>query len=92
VSQSTLITLAVGITQICPANPKRIATIIQNLDDAANPNTEVGIYLGGTNTIAVQLLSHGSLQIDQNLPWCGEINVGVGANAPIVSIIEISIP
>lgn len=75
---------------IMAANPRRISAIIQNLDDPAAPGSVVAIYLGGVNTIPITLAPLGTLQLDVNFPWTGEVYANVSANSPVVTVLEIT--
>lgn len=80
-----------GPTQLAPANPKRIAAVVQNIGDPALPGCTVGVYFGSLNVIPVTLGVMGTIQIDTNLPWIGEIDVVANAGAPVCTIMEINI-
>lgn len=82
---------ALGTVLLLQANPKRVAAIIQNLDDPAAPGTLVAVYVGGVNTIPIYLSPLGTFQIDVDFPWVGEIYVGYTNNAPVVVANEVSI-
>lgn len=79
--------------QLVPPNPKRIACIIQNLD---NTTTAVGaqiiVTLGPVGGCSIILLPYGSLYIGYDFPWIGEIDVVCpkGGN-PTVEALEISL-
>jgi len=85
------VTLGSGIVLLLQANPQRIAAVIQNYDDPAAPGSFVQVYLGGVNTIPITLSPLGTLQIDVNLPWAGEIYVNTTPNSPVVVANEVSI-
>lgn len=75
------------------SNPKRISAIVQNIDDAAHPGAHALIYLGGLNSIPIDLTPYGTLQIDKDFPWIGEIDgaTGTGGTTPVITIVEIGL-
>jgi hypothetical protein len=75
---------------LASANPKRISAIIQNCDDGANPGMKVYVFMG-TATPPIILLPYGTLQIDRDFPWIGDIIVGASANNPVVTMVEIGL-
>lgn len=79
-----------GIVIIAPANPKRISAIIQNVGDPAFPGSQLGVYIGGVNTIPITLTENGTLQIDGNYPWTGEIYANAITNNPVVVVVEVT--
>lgn len=80
-----------GLVLVLPANPKRISAMLQNWDDAANPGSRVLLFLGGQYGQLIQLLAYGSLQIDNNFPWTGEIYANAVANTPSLNVIEVTV-
>lgn len=75
---------------ILPANPRRISAIIQNIGDPANPGSNVSIYLGGANSIPITLVENGTLQLDVNYPWTGDVYAALVTNGPVVIVVEIT--
>jgi hypothetical protein len=75
---------------LASSNPKRISAIIQNADDGANPGMKVYVFLGNT-TPPIILSPYGTLQIDKDFPWIGDIIVGASANSPVVTMLEIGL-
>jgi hypothetical protein len=75
---------------LASSNPKRISAIIQNTDDNGNPGSKVYVFLGNS-TPPIILLPYGTLQIDRDYPWIGEIDVAAAANNPVVTIVEIGL-
>lgn len=73
------------------SNPKRISLIIQNNDDATAPGTPIQVYLGAQSH-PVFVYSPGTLQIDRDLPWIGEVVIMSATNNPIATYIEVSLP
>jgi len=88
---SSAIVSAFGGVVLAPSNPKRISALIQNLDDIAVPGQIITVYLGGLGTAPIVLSAYGTLQIDINFPWTGEIDVASISNNPLVMIWEISL-
>jgi hypothetical protein len=78
---------------ILPANPKRIAAIVQNLDDVAAPGSLVYVYLGIFKTVPFGFVLNtlGSIQIDSNFPWIGDITIYAPTGSPLVNATEISV-
>lgn len=73
---------------LLPSNPKRISAVIQNIDTT----DKILVYLGPAGGQApIYLLPGGTLQIDKDFPWTGEVNVWSSAGAPVVNYIEISL-
>jgi len=81
---STPIALSPTTTRVTcvPANSKRIACVIQNIHATA----DCYVYFGeDTNPVAIIYHGGGSLQVDNDLPWTGSIDVaGVGATSQLV--------
>lgn len=75
---------------LASANPKRISAIIQNCDDGANPGMKAYVFLGNA-TPPIILLPFGTLQIDRDFPWIGDIIVGASAHDPVVTFVEIGL-
>ena len=72
-------------------NPRRIALIVQNIDDPAHLGSYVEVYLGGLNSIPIFLAPYGTLQIDRDFPWIGEVWVAAALNNPVVTYNEIDL-
>lgn len=91
------IALTSAAVLILSANPKRISAIIQNQDDATNPGSNLSVYLGNpayvidAGDVVADLSPLGTLQIDANLPWTGEIYASRVTNSPTVVVTEISL-
>lgn len=76
---------------ILAANPRRISAVIQNLGDAAHPGEILEIYIGGVNTIPINLVENGTFQIDTNFPWTGEVYANYsGVNTPSLGVVEVT--
>lgn len=78
-----------GIVIILQANPQRIAAIIQNIGDPAFPGSALEIFIGGVNSIPFTLVENGSMQLDVNFPWTGEVYANLITNNPVVIVTEI---
>lgn len=79
-------------SQVLFNNPKRIAALIVN-----SGSTDIAIRLGTTPVIGppiqgMLLSPGGSLQIDKDLPWTGEVFVVFGASGGSLEVEEISVP
>jgi hypothetical protein len=91
VTTSLIVPVSGGIT-LLSANPKRIAALIMNMDDSVTPGNTIALYLGSVGSSPMYLTPNGSLQIDVNFPWTGEIDAAyIGGNNPLVSVWEISL-
>lgn len=92
VVDSGSLTATVAAQVLLSSNPKRISAIIQNLDDAAHPGSLVYVNIGNSSADHIVLAALGSLQIDKDFPWIGEIDVSAPSNSPVVNFVEIGIP
>jgi hypothetical protein len=84
-----------GAQLLLGANPKRISAIIQNssVGDNLPAVNDVYIFLGGPSGMQLVLAPLGTLQIDKDFPWIGEIwfsSVDI-TTLPIVSYSEVSL-
>ena len=89
-----LTTMTATPVMVLASNPKRIAALIENLDDVANPGSGIELYFGNPSIypVAQIILSPlGTIQIDQDLPWTGEVWAANVVNSPVISVMEIAI-
>lgn len=88
------LTMSATPVLVLASNPKRIAALIENLDDAAAPGSGIELYFGNTSVYPVAkiiLTAYGTIQIDTDLPWTGEVWAANVINAPVISVMEITI-
>lgn len=92
VVKSTTLASSANVTAILANNPKRIAALIQNGDTTNVAFVYLGTDTAGTFTSnPIVLNPGGSLQIDVNLPWTGEVMIVTAAVAVSVVATEISV-
>ena len=88
------LTMSATPVLVLASNPKRIAALIENLDDSANPGSGVILYLGNPSIypLAQTILAPlGTFQIDINLPWSGDVWAANVVNSPVLSVLEITV-
>lgn len=73
------------------ANPKRISALLQNFDDPSTPGSRMYVFIGNNSSAPIVLAPLGSLQIDADFPWTGEIWASAPANTPVLEMNEVSI-
>lgn len=75
------------LVQVLNANPNRSWALLVN-----NNASNVLVYLGVQNVAPITLAQYGVAQIDQNLPWSGEVLAYQTSGAPVnLAVIEASI-
>src|SRR5450759_3113267 len=100
VIDSVSVALTATVVLVLSSNPKRISALIQNIDDITSPGSSVFISLGNPGYAIdpgayVSVLSPlGTLQIDKDFPWTGEVYACKFTNvvgSPTILVTEISI-
>lgn len=75
--------------QCLPANMRRISALIQMIESTTYTSAYINVFFG--SEAVARLYPRGSLLIDSNFPWCGEISLQAVTTAGYVFVNEVSV-